>query len=81
MNHWETIKIKIWAKAVPKLKSRQTYLKLCTMADLKMLILFLKTLCLNTNFNQIGAKIKISLDLLENVCNSHFEDISIMEWF
>ena len=51
------------------------------MADLKMLILFLKTLCLNTNFNQIGAKIKISLDLLENVCNSHFEDISIMEWF
>ena len=31
------MKIKIWANTVPKIKSRQTYLTLCTPANFKVL--------------------------------------------
>ena len=36
---------------------------------------------LNPKFQQIAAKIKISLDLLENVCTSQFKGASNMKWF
>ena len=51
---------------VPKLKSRQIYLKLCTPVSLKVLNTNL-TLYLKSKFSDIGAKIMISSDLLENV--------------
>ena len=38
-------------------------------------------LYLTTKFKQTGAKIKISSDLLENVCTSQFEGTSTMKWF
>ena len=44
VNHGEAIKIKIWVKVVPKLKSRKTYLKLWTLANLKVLNSNLKLL-------------------------------------
>ena len=36
--------------------------------------LYLKILYLKSKFRQVGAKIKISSDLLENVYTSQFED-------
>ena len=51
---------------VPKLKSRQIYLKLCTPVSLKVLNTNL-TLYLKSKFSDVGAKIMISSDLLENV--------------
>ena len=38
-------------------------------------------LYLTTKFKQTGAKIKISSDLLENVCTNQFEGTSTMKWF
>ena len=51
---------------VPKLKSGQIYLKLCTPVSLKVLNTNL-TLYLKSKFSDVGAKIMISSDLLENV--------------
>ena len=51
---------------VPKLKSRQIYLKLCTPVSLKVLNTNL-TLYLKSKFSDVGAKIMILSDLLENV--------------
>ena len=51
---------------VPKLKSRQIYLKLCTPVSLKVLNTNL-TLYLKSKLSDVGAKIMISSDLLENV--------------
>ena len=51
---------------VPKLKSLQIYLKLCTPVSLKVLNTNL-TLYLKSKFSDVGAKIMISSDLLENV--------------
>ena len=78
--HLQDLKIKIWPNTVPTLKSCQTYLNFCALADLKVLNtklkLIFKIFYLNTKFKQITAKIQISSDLLENVCTSQFEGTS-----
>ena len=51
-------------------------LKLCTLANLKLL-----NLDLNCKVKQIGEEIKNSSDLLENVCTSQFEGTFNMKWF
>ena len=50
-------------------------MKICTLVNLKVLNtnLYLKILYLKFKFRQFGAKIKISSDLLKNVCTSQFE--------
>ena len=66
---------------ISKLKSRQIYLKLCTTASLKVLNTNL-TLYLKSKFRKIGAKIKISPDLLENMNTCQFEGAEYeSDWF
>ena len=67
----QTIKIKFWENMVPKLKACQTYLKICTLASLKVLnrnlALILKDFYLKFKFRQIGPKHTFSSDSLDNV--------------
>ena len=71
---------------VPKLKSRQKCLKLCTLSNLTKvdtnLTLIFKDFIFKIKVRQIGANIKISLDLLENVYSSQFEGAECeSNWF
>ena len=54
INHLKTIKIKIWAKMVPKSKSCQIYLEICT--PVIEICLFLSKLDPSLKLQQISLK-------------------------